>query len=408
MPIPFILPKMDMDQTEVFIDQWLKNEGDLIEKGETVIIVETDKITSEVEAPASGKLARILYHENETAPVTKIVAYILQDGETEDDLPNMEESSDQVGIEDNQAVPPTSDEPMTASIQSDEVINHRVATPATPAARRIAAENKIDLKTIMGTGPRDRVQATDVIKTIEAVLSAEKSTTTLSSIELSRMRRRIADRLTASYQSIPHIFLTVEVDMMRLENLRQQMNESVGQTGLPKISLTTYLVKAVSDCLKNHPYLNAFLDEDKINFVEDVNIGIAAALDEGLIVPVVHHADKLSLQDLNKQIRLLTQRARDGELAHEEIQGGTFTISNLGMFGITSFTSIINPPQVAILSVGAIKRKPVVVDEEDSLNVRPMMNLTLAADHRVVDGAVAAQFLLALVDALEHPQFAEE
>ena len=408
MPIPFILPKMDMDQTEVFIDQWLKNEGDLIEKGETVIIVETDKITSEVEAPASGKLARILYHENETAPVTKIVAYILQDGETEDDLPNMEESSDQVGIEDNQAVPPTSDEPMTASIQSDEVINHRVATPATPAARRIAAENKIDLKTIMGTGPRDRVQATDVIKTIEAVTSGEKSTTTLSSIELSRMRRRIADRLTASYQSIPHIFLTVEVDMMRLENLRQQMNESVGQTGLPKISLTTYLVKAVSDCLKNHPYLNAFLDEDKINFVEDVNIGIAAALDEGLIVPVVHHADKLSLQDLNKQIRLLTQRARDGELAHEEIQGGTFTISNLGMFGITSFTSIINPPQVAILSVGAIKRKPVVVDEEDSLNVRPMMNLTLAADHRVVDGAVAAQFLLALVDALEHPQFAEE
>ena len=408
MPIPFILPKMDMDQTEVFIDQWLKNEGDLIEKGETVIIVETDKITSEVEAPASGKLARILYHENETAPVTKIVAYILQDGETEDDLPNMEESSDQVGIEDNQAVPPTSDEPMTASIQSDEVINHRVATPATPAARRIAAENKIDLKTIMGTGPRDRVQATDVIKTIEAVLSAEKSTTTLSSIELSRMRRRIADRLTASYQSIPHIFLTVEVDMMRLENLRQQMNDSVGQKGLPKISLTTYLVKTVSDCLKNHPYLNAFLDEEKINFVEDVNIGIAAALDEGLIVPVVHHADKLSLQDLNKQIRLLTQRARDGELAHEEIQGGTFTISNLGMFGITSFTSIINPPQVAILSVGAIKRKPVVVDEEDSLNVRPMMNLTLAADHRVVDGAVAAQFLLALVDALEHPQFAEE
>jgi pyruvate dehydrogenase E2 component (dihydrolipoamide acetyltransferase) len=399
---------MDMDQTEVFIDQWLKNEGDLIEKGETVIIVETDKITSEVEAPASGKLARILYHENETAPVTKIVAYILQDGETEDDLPNMEESSDQVGIEDNQAVPPTSDEPMTASIQSDKVINHRVATPATPAARRIAAENKIDLKTIMGTGPRDRVQVTDVIKTIEAVLSAEKSTTTLSSIELSRMRRRIADRLTASYQSIPHIFLTVEVDMMRLENLRQQMNEIVGQTGLPKISLTTYLVKAVSDCLKNHPYLNAFLDEDKINFVEDVNIGIAAALDEGLIVPVVHHADKLSLQDLNKKIRLLAQRARDGELTHEEIQGGTFTISNLGMFGITSFTSIINPPQVAILSVGAIKRKPVVVDEEDSLNVRPMMNLTLAADHRVVDGAVAAQFLLALVDALEHPQFTEE
>jgi len=408
MPIPFILPKMDMDQTEVYIDQWLKNEGDFIEKGETVIIVETDKITSEVEAPASGKLARILYHENETAPVTKIVAYILQEGETEDDLPKMEEPSDQVVIEDSLSISSKPDEPMNTTTPADEEINRRVATPATPAARRVAAENKIDLKTVVGTGPRNRVQASDVYKLVEAGNSQKKSTTSLSSIELTRMRRRIADRLTASYQTIPHIFLTVEVDMMRSEHLRQKINVSAGQSGLPKVSLTAYLVKAVSDCLKNHPYLNAFLDGDKINFVEDINIGIAAALDEGLIVPVVHHADKLTLQDLNKQIGLLAQRARIGELTHEEIQGGTFTISNLGMYGITSFTSIINPPQVAILSVGAIKRRPVVVDDEDSLNVRPMMNLTLAADHRIVDGAVAAQFLLELVYELEHPQFAED
>ncbi len=439
MPIPFIMPKMDMDQEEVFIDQWLKKEGDFIEKGEPVIIVETDKITSEVEAPASGTLARLLYQENETAPVTKVVAYILVEGETEADLPVLEISQDEKPVETAQSEISISEKPIAATalamrIAKAENIDlndvpskgekitkedidaylaakpnkHRVETPATPAARRIASENRINLKTIEGTGPRSRVQAVDIQGALDQKTRQAQTISSLEPIELTSMRRRISDRLTTSYQTIPHIFLTVEVDMVRAESFRKQLNETATDQGMQKISLTTILVKVISGCLTKHHFLNAFLEDKKIHFWDDVNIGIATALDSGLIVPVIHHADKLSFQEINQKVKTLSEKAREDLLTREEILGGTFTISNLGMYGITSFTSIINPPQSAILSVGAIKRRPVVVDEEDSINVRPMMNLTLAADHRIVDGAVAANFLVDLVDTLENPASLKE
>lgn len=427
MPIPFIMPKMDMDQEEVFIDQWLKKEGEFIEKGEPVIIVETDKITSEVEAPASGKLARFLYQENETAPVTKPVAYILLEGETESDLPDFDKTPATQSLEEEKPNTLANRRPAAATAlamrnaksegidltdvpSSGEKITkedidaylatkkriHRVETPATPAARRIAVEQGVDLKKVIGTGPRNRVQAVDVT-------DAMKQKSHLEPLELSSMRRRIADRLTSSYQTIPHIYLTVEVDMARAELIRKQFNTKSSDEGQPNLSLTTFLVKILSDCLSRHPFLNASLENETILFCEHINIGVATALSEGLIVPVIHDANRLPIMKINQMIKNLSKKARDGQLTREEIQGGTFTISNLGMYGITSFTSIINPPQSAILSVGAIKRKPVVVDEEDSINVRPMMNLTLAADHRIVDGAVAANFLVDLVGSLENP-----
>ena len=442
MPIPFIMPKMDMDQEEVFIDQWLKNEGDHVERGETVIIIETDKITSEVEAPATGTLTRLLYHENESAPVTKIVAYILEEGETEADLPEQE----QQGLEktdsgektpDNRKQKPIIATPIALRMAEAENINledipfsgdkitkrdiqnyltkhkeikikSRVKTPATPLARRIAKEETVDLSKINGTGPRGRVQADDVSSYIdnkaEAPILADKSELAGKTIGVSTMRQRISEKITASYQTSPHIFLTVEVDMGRFEANRKIINELSVKEGLQKISLTAYMLRILASCLKRHPYLNASLDDDKITFWEEINIGIATALEDGLIVPVIHNADKLMINELNKQIKALAQRAKDGTLTLQEIQGGTFTISNMGMFGIHSFTSIINPPQSAILSVGAIKRKPVVVDDQDSINVRPMMMMTLAADHRIVDGAVAAHFLSDLVEKLENPE----
>lgn len=438
MPIPFIMPKMDMDQEEVFIDQWLKKEGDFIEKGEPVIIVETDKITSEVEAPASGKLAGLIYKENEKAPVTKVVAYILLEGESEADLPDLEKPEGDIQLEpddsDKQdAVKPAPATALAMRIAKAEGIdlddipakgekitkedidaylaakkqNHRVETPATPAARRIAGEQGVNLSSVKGTGPRSRVQAADVTDAIsnqsQTAPAATISSGSLQSLELTSMRRRIAERLTTSYQTIPHIYLTVEVDMARAESIRKQMNVSASDNGQPSISLTTLIVKIISDCLTKHPFLNASLENETIKFWDDVNIGVATALDDGLIVPVIHRANNLSIQEINQLVRTLSNKAHDGQLSREEIQGGTFTISNLGMYGITSFTSIINPPQSAILSVGAIKRRPVVVDEENSINVRPMMNLTLAADHRIVDGAVAANFLVDLVNSLENP-----
>jgi len=440
MPIPFIMPKMDMDQESVVIIEWLKKEGDLVEKGEPVIVVETDKITSEVEAPASGKLSGFLYQENEVAPVTKVVAYILKEGETEADLPTQDQSGSGDNVEEPgaillvdedqaiQAVPPTDSQIIgdhdpgsvpsadrkspiqegSVSSEPQETIKPRVETPATPLARRIAAEENVNLNLIQGTGPRGRVQAADVkaykAHHAKAPIPTDGRGLSGETIDVSNMRQRIAERLTASYQTTPHIYQTVEVDMSRLEANRKLLNELAVKEGLPKISLTAYMVRIVAWCLKRHPYLNASLERDKITFWKEINIGIATALENGLIVPVIHNADQLMVNELNKRIKYLAQRAHDGELTLQEIQGGTFTISNMGMYGIQSFTSIINPPQSAILSVGAIKRRPVVVDDEDSINVRPIMMLTLAADHRIVDGAVAANFLVELVEKLENPE----
>jgi pyruvate dehydrogenase E2 component (dihydrolipoamide acetyltransferase) len=225
-----------------------------------------------------------------------------------------------------------------------------------------------------------------------------------TSVPLVGKRKRIAERLTASYQSTPHIYLTVEVDMTSSESARKQINMLAEKEGQPAISVTAFLVKMVTWALGRHPYLNASLQDDKILLSEDANIGIATAIDDGLIVPVIHSANNLSLREINTQLRYLTNQARTGALTAEEVTGGTFTISNLGMFGIGSFTAIINPPQSAILAVGGLVRKPVVVDENDTIAVRPMMNLTLGADHRVVDGAVAASFLADLVTVLETPE----
>lgn len=439
MPTAFIMPKMDMDQETVHINEWLKKEGDTVEKGEPVIVIETDKITSEVEAPATGKLAGIKYGENVDAPVTKVIAYILGEGETEADLPKETEPVSEKSVKqeetgtltaEKQEKPATSvakrmaeaegidlsqvpaeGEKVTKSdvvafLANEKSVKPRVETPATPAARRIAAEKDIDLASIQGSGPRDRVQAADVeqIKTQSVAMPPTQIPLAGEAIEISTMRKRIADRLTASYQTTPHIYLTVEVDMSEAEASRKRMNELAAKAKTPDISLTAYLIRMVSWSLKRHPYLNASLEGDQIKFWEDVNIGVATALENGLIVPVIHNADQQTAKELNECLRNLTRRARSGELTREEIQGGTFTISNLGMYGIQSFTAIINPPQSAILAVGTLTRRPVVIDKEDTVEVRPMMMLTLAADHRIVDGAVAAQFLSDLVKALETPE----
>jgi pyruvate dehydrogenase E2 component (dihydrolipoamide acetyltransferase) len=216
-------------------------------------------------------------------------------------------------------------------------------------------------------------------------------------------RKRIAERLTASYQNSPHIYLTVEVDMSRAEESRHRMNKLNEKAGRSSISITTYLAKLVAWTLKRHPYLNASIVEDRIEFWEDINLGIATAVPDGLVVPVIHQADQLGLADMNERMRYLAKQARDGVLTREEVDGGTFTISNLGMFGIKSFTAILNPPQTGILAVGSTVRTPIVVDEKDTIEVRPIMSMTLSVDHRVVDGAVAAQFLADLVRVVENP-----
>ena len=437
MPIPFIMPKMDMDQQTVVINEWLKKEGDMVEKGEPVVIIETDKITSEVEAPASGRLAGVLYADNEEVPVTQVIAYILEKDETEAVIPDLphkkQETFDQhppqetLDIEpekkhkpatpvakrmadaekvDLSKVPSTGEkitkEDVLSYIESLDKVAPRVQVPATPAARRIAQEQKVSLSEIIGTGPSGRVQAADVGTFI--IESSEKTQPSVSLVEtlpLSRIRKRIADKMTESYQNAPHIYLTVEVDMHEAEESRKRINQLANE--IP-VSLTSYLIRVVAWALKRHPFLNAGFEDGHIKLWDQVNIGIATAIDEGLIVPVIHNADQKTIREISKDLAYLTTQAKAGVLTMEEVRDGTFTISNLGMFGIQSFTAIINPPQTAILAVGSIKRKPIVIDKEDTIKVRPMMMMTLGADHRVVDGAVAANFLTDLVKALETPE----
>ncbi|MBG0786467.1 MAG: 2-oxo acid dehydrogenase subunit E2, partial [Anaerolineaceae bacterium] len=273
----------------------------------------------------------------------------------------------------------------------------------TPAARRIASDNKIDINQISGSGPLGRVQAADVELNLGQP-SVRSVAGPGESLELNTMRQRIANRLTASYQDTPHIYLTVEVDMQEAVASRKRLNALYTDETSKNISLTAYLIKAVAWSLKRHPYLNSSLEEETIHLWEEINIGVATALDEGLIVPVIPNADQRSLYEVNATLRDLTKRARLGELNREEVKHGTFTISNLGMYGIQSFTAIINPPQSAILAVGSLTRKPVVVDDNDHIEIHPLMTLTLSVDHRIIDGAVGAMFLSDLVKALETPE----
>ena len=443
MPTPFIMPKMDMDQESVFIVEWLKEEGEHVEKGEPVIVIETDKITSEVEAPATGILGGVLYGENVEAPVTEVIAYILQEGETEADLPEtVVEAEEEKTVEEKElgsvqpgeppsksATPlaarmakekdldlskiPFTGEKITkddieAYLMKEDHVEPRVKIPATPAARRLASESGIALEKVEGTGPRGRVQAENVVDFITEQERTAKQVGVVpvpgETTPLSNIRKRIGDRLQASYQETPHIYLTVEVDMHEAEASRKRMNSLAVEEGAEPISVTAYLIRVLAWVLKRHPMLNSSLAEDGIKLYEDINVGVATAIDEGLIVPVIHKAEDKSIREINQRLRYLTKKAREGALTREEVQDGTFTISNLGMYGIQSFTAIINPPQTAILAVGTLKRKPVVVDQEDTIAVRPMMMMTLGVDHRVIDGAVAAEFLAALVKALEVPE----
>jgi pyruvate dehydrogenase E2 component (dihydrolipoamide acetyltransferase) len=217
------------------------------------------------------------------------------------------------------------------------------------------------------------------------------------------IRKTIAERMQSSFQEAPHIALTVEVDVTQLEAVRQRMNEIAARQGEQKVSVTALLVKIVAWALSGNPYINSTLEEDTIHLLPEKNVGVATAIEDGLIVPVIRNADTKSVKKINDELKDLSQRARLGELTLEEVKGGTFTISNLGMFGINQFRAIINPPESAILAVGNVVRKPVVINDQDEIAVRPILVMTLSADHRVIDGVTAARFLSDLVQAVETP-----
>ncbi len=388
-----IMPKFEMAQEEATIIQWLKQEGDLIEKGEPILEVETDKVNMEVEAPAAGTLGGVRYAEGEVVPVTVVIAYVLDEGEEAPPPPDAKAPKPKEA----KKKPARAEEKQARPTPAGKV-------RATPVARRLAGEHDLDLGEIEGSGPRGRVQRADVEAAIEEAETAPEPARAPSAapeaVPLAGMRRTIAQRMQASYQQAPHVMFTLDVDMTEALAFRAYARARAPEDA--PISMTAVLVMACTWALRQHPMVNSHFKDDQILKMPDVNIGVAVALEEGLIVPVVHHADRLGLVALGAAVDDLATRARADKLRPHDVAGGTFTISNLGMFGVDHFTAIINPPQVAILAVGRIAQR-FVPDAEGAPAARPMMSMTLSVDHRALDGAMAAQFLTTLRRALEDP-----
>ncbi|HEV8688346.1 MAG TPA: dihydrolipoamide acetyltransferase family protein [Gaiellaceae bacterium] len=373
MPTDVIMPALGMAQETGKIVRWLKAEGDTVAKGEPLMEVETDKVTVDVEAPADGRLAAVAAGEGEDVPVGQTIALILATGEEApaggEAGPSNAESQRRDGAAETRG---------------------RRRPLASPKARRLAAERNIDLAALSGSGPRGAVLAADVD---ESATQSHKATS-----ELGTVWRRMAERTTASWQSVPHFFLERAIDVTRLNAWRETARR---REGYDRVSHTDLLVKLAAAALARHPRVNARWQEGTIVPSERIHVGIAVAIDDGLIVPVVHDADRLSLKDVSARRVQLVEAARAGRLRPDDVSGGTFTISNLGMYGVDSFQAIVNAPQAAILAVGRIVDRVIPVDGAPA--VRPAMTLTLSFDHRVVDGARGAEFLDTLAALAEEP-----
>jgi pyruvate dehydrogenase E2 component (dihydrolipoamide acetyltransferase) len=452
MPTPVILPALGMSQNTGKIIQWLKSAGEHVSKGEALAEIETDKATVEIEAPVDGTLAGIAARAGDDVPVGQVIALILAANEAFPIDSTMQTTRPAL-------LPDTTLHPVSVAsilaarvaadynvdlsqvktsgkrIQKADVLAYLqnletargTVTPrlvmASPKARRLASEQGKDLESIKGSGPDGAVLAADVlaastlraegITTVEGVVNAALGETVVSNTW-----RIMAERTTQSWTSVPHFYLTREVNASRLiqwrETLMHGQNVINSKSGIKrgsssngtvassaKISYTDMLVKIVAAALRVHPRVNASWSEDKITLHPEIHVGLAVALEDGLVVPVIHAADTLRLSQIAQQRAELVAKAQAGKLRLAEISGGTFTISNLGMFNVDAFNAIINQPQAAILAVGRIAERVVPIHGQPA--VEPMMVLTLSCDHRVIDGARGARFLESIANSIEAP-----
>jgi pyruvate dehydrogenase E2 component (dihydrolipoamide acetyltransferase) len=367
MPVEFKMPQLSTVDEEVTILTWLKQEGDEIKEGEPLVEVETSKAVVTLEAPTTGILKRIYFREGEKVPVGTVIALIMLPGEEMPQEPARPE---------------------------------RRRIKASPAAKALAAEMGIDLSLIKGTGPNGRI----VVEDVKRALAAKETQITVPSIEKAReaIRRSIAEKLSAAWQSTPRVTLFARADATALVKLRKLLNEEAERLGKVSISFNDLLVKITALQLKRHPYMNVrFSPEKVVEQMAEINIGIAVHTSRGLLVPVIKNADKKTIWQIAEESRALEQAARDGTITPANLEGSTFTITNLGMYKVEFFTPIINPPECAILGVGVIQEIPAVVNGQ----VVPQLTLPLSLvfDHRLVDGAPAAEFLLDLIKSVEVP-----
>lgn len=400
MAISVVMPALEMAQETGKLISWLKKEGEAVAKGEFLLEIETDKAVMEIESPGDGILAGVKVQAGAEVPVGQTIAWIVRPGE----IPPVDEVAAISGRKTTTAaVPAVSTTALVnqpAAPTSSQSVVQSITQPAkiSPKARRLAAERGVDLAHVRGSGAGGEILASDILVAAES--KAVTSPAMLNSG--SPISRLMAERTTQSWTTVPHFFVVQEVDAGALNEARQKFTPDIEKSHGVKLTHTDLLVALVAGVLQKHSRMNASWTSEGVRVNPDINIALAMAVDDGVVAPVIHNADKTALGDIATQRRDLTERARSGKLRPADISGGTFTISNLGMFGVDAFTAIIIPPQAAILAVGAIADRVVPVDGVPG--VRPMMTLTLSSDHRVVDGARAAEFLRDFVAAICNPQ----
>ena len=403
MAISVVMPALEMAQETGKLISWLKKEGESVAKGEPLLEIETDKAVMEIESPADGVLVGIKVQPGNEVPVGQTIAWIVRPGE----VPPADEAAPKSGREITAAAPsPIStsasvNQPPTPTTSATQSANQ--AVKISPKARRLASERGVNLADIRGSGPGGEILASDILAAANS--KASKPPATLDGV--SPISRLMAERTTQSWTTVPHFFVTREADAAALNEARQKLAPMIEESKTEKshgVKLThsDLLILLIARVLQKHPRLHASWIDQAVRANAEINIGLAMAVDDGVVAPVIQNADKAALGEIAQQRRDLTERARGGKLRPADLAGGTFTISNLGMFGVDAFTAIIIPPQAAILAVGAITDRVVPVDGRPG--IRPMMTMTLSSDHRVVDGARAAEFLRDLVASISHPQ----
>jgi len=438
-----IMPKLGFNMNQGTVVHWLKKEGDAIEEREEILEIETDKTVMPVEAPCSGVLRKILVAEGEVVPVTFPIAIIGDEKEDIDKMINeayqklgkkkvVEKKESKVEIEVSPAIEKKREVeskkegfkkispraqrkakelgvgaqlvkgsgPGGAVIEKDIISYYQsFQVKVSPVAQKIAEKRGVDLGTIKGTGIGEKIIKRDLQ---EILAKSEEVNKTEKRIPYTGMRKIIGDRLSQSKFTAPHIYFTVSINMSKVIDLLNRFNQDSEE----RISINDFLTYTVAKVLTEQPNINCSLVGEEIVYHKDINIGVAVALEEGLIVPVIKNANKKSLSILSKEIKKLVKLAREKKLIPDNYKEGTFTVSNLGMYRIDNFTAIMNPPEAAILAVGAVKRAPIVIEEEgvEKLGIRSLMKVTLSVDHRLIDGATAATFLKQVKAYLEFPE----
>lgn len=417
MPIKVLMPALSPTMTEGNLAKWHKSEGDMVESGDVIAEIETDKATMEVEAVDEGTLGKILVPAGtENVKVNELIAILLEEGENDNDMDALmsegdkpapakaEQPKEEVKAETHKATP----QPQAQSSSGDRVF-------ASPLARRIAADNGIDLSNLKGSGPRGRIVKADVEGAKASTATAPAQTSAApqptgdqqvnefgmiyTAIPNNNIKKITASRLQESKQEVPHFYLTIECQIDELMRTRKMINDQAN--GEFKLSVNDFVVKACANALKAYPAANVSWTDEAVRQYVHSDISVAVSTPNGLITPIVKAAETKGLKEISAEVKDLAGRAREGKLKPEEFQGGTFSVSNLGMYGIKEFGAIINPPQACILAVGAGEQKPYVAGGD--VKIGTFMTCTLSVDHRAVDGAVGAEYLQVLKQYIENP-----